>query len=391
MFEHTHSIKVAFAASAAGVLVWLGVTANINRGCALEEATIASLCGEVPAAGSAARLVQLRQRIAANPGDSPAYTALSFFPQSAERQAMVRAASMLAPNDPNMLMARAAMALEQNRFGEAAKELVQLTEYSHHLTQQPARTLANMVAQGHASLLREHLKSGSQWFPLVLGTMAQLRIPLAAASPLLSRAVKQGALPAERVGSLIGTLKEEGSWVDAYALWLARHGGTLPILYNAGFDDPLEADGFDWEIASQRAGREGASVAIRPMAERGNVLDVLFTGRSMPAAIVSQHVFLAPGRYQLSGQYSASGLRTESGLAWAVRCDVNKAPQLAGKSTELRDTQGRWQPFEFAIKVPERCGTVATLELSTFAAYEAAAGIRGRAYFDAFKLQKLTP
>jgi hypothetical protein len=221
--------------------------------------------------------------------------------------------------------------------------------------------------------------------------MAELKIPLAAASPLLSRAVQQGALPAERVGNLIGTLKEEGSWVDAYALWLARHGGTLPILYNAGFDDPLEPDGFDWEIASQRAGREGASVAIRPMAERGNVLDVLFTGRSMPAAIVSQHVFLAPGRYQLSGQYSASGLRTESGLAWAVRCDVNKAPQLAGKSTELRDTQGRWQPFEFAIKVPERCGTVATLELSTFAAYEAAAGIRGRAYFDAFKLQKLTP
>jgi hypothetical protein len=248
-----------------------------------------------------------------------------------------------------------------------------------------------MIALGHAGLLQQHLKPGSRWFPLVLGTMAELKIPLAAASPLLSRAVQQGALPAERVGNLIGTLKEEGSWVDAYALWLARHGGTLPILYNAGFDDPLEPDGFDWEIASQRAGREGASVAIRPMAERGNVLDVLFTGRSMPAAIVSQHVFLAPGRYRLSGQYSASGLRTESGLAWAVRCDVNKAPQLAGKSMELRDTQGRWQPFEFVINVPERCGTVATLELSTFAAYEAAAGIRGRAYFDAFKLQKLTP
>lgn len=391
MISPAQVIKVTFAAGAAGLLLWLGITANMNRGCALEESTIASLCGEVPALGSAARLAQLRLRIAANPGDSQAYTALTLFPQSAERPAMVRAASTLAPNDPNVLLARAAFALEQNRFGDAAKELVQLTEYAHHLTQQPARTLASMIAQGHAAPLQQYLKSGTRWFPLVLGTMAELRIPIAAASSLLSPAVQQGALPAERVGNLIRTLKEEGNWVDAYALWLARHGGTLPILYNAGFDEPLEPDGFDWDIASQRAGREGASVAIRPMAERGNVLDLLFTGRSMPTAVVSQHVFLAPGRYRLSGQYSASGLRSEGGLAWAVRCDVNKASQLAGKSGGLGDTQGRWQPFEFAIDVPERCGTVVTLELGTFAAYEAAAGIRGRAYFDAIKLQKLTP
>ncbi len=390
MFEPTQAIKVAVAAGAAGIALWLGVAANMNRGCALEEVTIAWLCPEVPAPGSAARLSQLRNRIAANPGDSPAYTALTSFPQSAEQQAMVRAAVMLAPNDPNVLIARAALSLQQNRFVDAAAELVQLVEYSHHLTQQPAKALAHLVAQGHGALLHAHLKPGGVWCPLVLGTIAELRIPLSAASSLLSRAIQQRALPPDRVGHLIRTLKAEGSWVDAYALWLARHGGTLPILYNGGFDDPLEADGFDWDIASQRPGREGASVAIRPMAERGSVLDLLFTGRSMPAVVVSQQIFLAPGRYRLSGQYSASGLRSESGLGWALKCTVDKTTQLAGKSTGLGDTQGRWQPFEFAIEVPERCGTVSTLELGTFAAYEAATGIRGRAYFDAFKLQKLT-
>jgi hypothetical protein len=388
MMPASPATRAALAIGAAGALLWLGATANLRQACALGDAVLAPWCGEA-AAGAAARPAELRQRIAANPGDSQAYAALSSFPQDAARPGVLRAAAALAPHDPNVLMARAALALEQDRPGDAAGDLVQLVEYYHHLAQQPARALAHMIVQGHGASLEKHLKPGARWFPLVLATMLELKAPLAPALPLMSRAVQDGALPAERAGHFIRSLKAQGSWVDAYTLWLARHGGRLPVLYNAGFDEPFEPDGFDWEITPQLAGREGANAAARALAGRGDVLDVLFTGHSMRTPIVRQYLLLSPGRYRLAGQYMALRLRSESGLAWAVRCGVAGAPQQAGKSTELADTGGVWRPFQFDIIVPAGCDAVASLELETFAPYEATAGIRGRAQFDGLSLQKL--
>lgn len=327
----------------------------------------------------------------ANPGDSQAYAGLGYFPENPARPHLVRAASLLAPNDPNVLTARAALALDQSRLADAAADLVQLVEYYHHLTREPARTLARMIVQGHAALLQEHLKPGSHWLALVLATMVELRAPLAAASPLMARAVENGALPPDRTGNLIRILKSEGSWVDAYGLWLAQHRGRAAVLYNAGFDEPFESDGFDWEVTEERAGRAGASVATRSMPGRGQVLDLMFTGRSLPTPLVRQYVLLAPGRYRIAGQYMASKLRSDSGLAWAVLCSVGPAPQPAGKSTGLQDTDGQWRPFDFEVEVSDKCGPVASVQLETFAPYEATAGVRGRAYFDALSLQKLPP
>lgn len=382
------AVQAAFAVGAAGVMVWLAATANLRLACAHDDAILGAWCGKAAAGGPADRPAKLRQRIAANPGDSQAYAALSSLPQDAGRPGVLRAASAVAPHDLNVLMARATFALEQERWGDAAGDLVPLVEYYHHLTQKPARTLARMIVLGQGAGLEQHLKPGGRWFPLVLATMLELNAPLAPALPLMSRAVQEGALPADRAAHFIRSLKEQGSWVDAYTLWLARHGGRLPVLYNASFDEPFEPDGFDWEVTPQLVGREGADAATRPLAGRGHVLDVRFTGHAMRTPIVRQYLFLSPGRYRLAGQYSASRLRSESGLAWAVRCKVAGAPQLAGKSTEMRDTGGVWRPFQFDITVPAGCDTVASLELEPFAPYEATAGLRGRAQFDGLSLQK---
>jgi hypothetical protein len=389
MMSTTQSIKAGLAIVAAGALVWLSVGANVRQSCVVQDSPYLALCDEKPAPGSAERLMELRRRIAANPGDSQAYVGLSYFPQDARRPAMVRAASELAPNDLNVLMARAALAIEENRLADAARDLVHLTEHYHQLTQAPAKALVQMILENHSALLQDHLTPGSHWFPLVLATMAEQKAPLAAASPLLPRAVESGALPGHRVGEFMAMLKREGNWVDAYGLWLAQHGGRAPMLYNASFDQPFQASGFDWEVTPERIGREGAEVAARPLGGHGRILEISFTGRSMPTPIVRQHVFLAPGRYRLTGQYMVSKLRTEGGLAWVVRCGVDAKQQPAGKSAALLDSQGQWRAFDFDIDVPDKCGPVASLQLEAFAPYEATVGMRGKAYFDAFELQKL--
>lgn len=391
MMPASLATRAALAVGAAGVLLWLAADANWRQACAPGDAVLDPWCGEAAATSPAARTAGLKQRIAANPGDSQAYAALSSLQQGTARPGMLRAASALAPHDPNLLMARASFALEQERWADAAGDLVELVEHYHHQAQQPARTLARMIALGQGAVLEHHLRPGGRWFALVLATMLELKAPLAPALPLMSRAVQAGALPTERAGDFIRSLKVQGSWVDAYTVWLARHGGRLPVLYNAGFDEPFEPDGFDWEITRQQAGREGANAATRQLPGRGEVLDVLFTGHSMRAPIVRQYVFLSPGRWRLAGQYMASRLRSESGLAWAVRCRVAGAPQLAGKSTELRDSGGAWQPFQFDFRVPASCDAVASLELEPFAPYEGTAGIRGRAQFDGLSLQKQAP
>lgn len=78
-----------------------------------------------------------------------------------------------------------------------------------------------------------------------------------------------------------------------------------------------------------------------------------------------------------------SRLRSEQGLAWFVRCIRGG---VAGRSAPMPDTGGAWLRFEFDIAVPPECGPVASLQLEPAADYEAAAGIKGHAYFDAFTL-----
>ena len=336
MMSTTQVMKTGIAVIAAVALVWLSVSANLRQSCVIDDAPYLALCGERPAPGSAERLMELRHRIAANPGDSQAYVGLSYFPQDTRRPAMVRAASALAPNDLNVLMARAALAIEENRLADAARELVHLTEHYHHLTQAPAKALVQMILENHSALLQNHLTPGSHWFPLVLATMVEQRASLAAASPLLPRAVESGALPAHRVGEFIDMLKREGNWVDAYGLWLAQHGGRAPMLYNASFDQPFQAAGFDWEVTPERIGREGAGVAARPLGGHGRILEISFTGRSMPTPIVRAARF--PGAGALSAYRPIHGVEAAHrgwlGVGGAVWC--------------RRQTTARRQEYGFA-------------------------------------------
>jgi hypothetical protein len=379
---------VVVGAVSAGLLLWLSVTANIERSCVVMDTPYLPICGAAEASGSPERLATLKRNIAANPGDAGAYVVLPLFSQGPTRQDMLRAASTVAPNDPNVLRARAVVALEREDWAQAVPPLVQLAQYYRHYSVETVETLARMIAGGQAALVQPHVQPGSTWFPPVLDQVVQLKLPLGNVLPLVRHASANGTLPPGRLRAFIRTLKDKGQWVDAYGLWLGQHKGRVPVLYNPSFDRDFQPDGFDWEVTPASPSRAGAIAETRAHAHRGQVLEVFYTGKSMPTPIVRQYLVLAAGSYRFAGHYMTSKLRAENGLAWSVRCAASANAPPAGQSAALMDTAGAWQRFDFEFTVPENCGPAASLQLETFAPYEATAGLRGRAFFDAFSLQK---
>lgn len=380
----------AAVVAAVGLLA-LAIGMNLARQCAAAADAGAAAC-DARVDGSPAHLQALRHEIGANPGHAGAYARLADLVRGEQRAAVLRAASAVAPNEPAVLRARAALALDEPRLADAARDLVQLSELYAHVLPEPSQVLARLIAAGHGDLLKPYLRPGSRWLGHVLGTMLEMQLPLAAAGPLITQASAQGVLERGRLQDLQRRLKEAGSWVDAYGLWVGQHQGRVPVLYNAGFEHLFQPDGFDWEVNEGPLGRSGVQVARRSFAPRGFVLEVRYTGRGVQGVPVRQYLYLSPGRYRLAGQYRTENLKSEQGLAWAVRCvsgaalAKGDAGPPAGRSAALGDTQDDWRGFSFDIEVPGDCGPVASLQLETFAPYEAAVGLRGRAYFDAFEL-----
>lgn len=372
----------AVAAVAIGAAV---IATNTERTCTLRESIGTGLCTP-PAAGAGAQADQLRARIARNPGDASAYTALALADRSAQREQLMAAASQLAPREPNLLLHRAATAFDRRDWQAAVPPLIELADGRD--VPIAVKSLAYLVGQGQAPLLEAHLTPGNRWLQRMLTQMREAGTPFSGALPLVVRALQLGVLDTETVAVYVRDLKAQGSWADAYALWLSLHGGEQPLLFNGSFDHAFEADGFDWEIPrTAPARRAGAVVDRRRAEERGGVLEVQFTGHAIELPIVRQYLFIAPGRYRLKGEYMARQFRSEAGLRWAVRCASN----AVAAGGDVSDTGGLWRRFDVDFSVPAGCGMVASLQLETASVADAALGARGRVSFDAFELERTGP
>ncbi len=383
-------VLAGLGTAVAAWLLWLGVATHLQRACVVLDAPYLPLCPDISHESDVAREQALRARIHENPGDSGAWVALANLEPRESQDALLNAVAALAPSDPNSLRLRAKRALDQNQMALATELLVTMTNYGM-AGADPPRVLARLVASGEGTaLLHPHLVAGSRWLPQVVWRLQELKLPLESALPLMAEAAGKGIVTHETIGSFVRSLKAAGRWPDAYALWVAQQHQPAPILFNAGFENKFQTDGFDWEVTPVSPGRAGALVAQRRMAGHGQVLDIQYTGRAVAIPVIRQYLFLAAGRYALQGQYMSSKLRMEQGLAWAVRC-TGGAKDLAGRSEALKDTAGVWQGFGFEFNVPAGCGMMASLQLETFAPYEAAAGFRGQAAFDSFELRRLGP
>lgn len=373
------------AAIALGVF-WLAASAHLQRACTVMDTPYLPLCPAAPT-DPAALQDQLRERLAANPGDAWAWTRLLVTP-GAPSEGVIRAAAAVAPNHPNVLRWRAAKALEQGRNAQGVEVLVQMV--STRGSGDAARLLAQIAASPEGlALLRPHLGKADRWLPGVLAHLSGLKMPPGLALPLVAAALEKGTLTDSARRAYMRSLKASGQWLDAYGLWLAHHKDPVPLLYNGGFDQPLELDGFDWEFTPVLRSRAGVVVGQATVARRGLVLDLDFTGRGFSPPILRQHVFAPPGAYRLTGEY-ASRLRSESGLTWSIAC-TSGAKAVVGRSPPLQETGGAWTRFQVEFTIPPDCGPVAVFQLMPTAAYEAVTGMRGQFSLDGFSLARSTP
>jgi hypothetical protein len=374
---------IACCVAAAAMAGWMAFSINRERTCTLQESIGVDLCAP-PASGSAAEIEMLRARIARDPGDANAYTQLALADGSPQHDELVRTASQLAPREPNLLLHRAGAALARQDWAAAAGPLVELADRRD--VSVAVQSLASLVALGQGAVLEPYLSPGSHWLQRMLGQMRASGQPFSGALPLVVSAQRRGVIDVETVRSYVRDLKAQGAWADAYALWLSLHGKVLPALFNASFDHAFELDGFDWEVPSAGPSRRaGAIVERRRAEERGSVLELQFTGRAIQLPIIRQYLFIGPGRYRLRGDQLTRQFRMEEGLQWAVRCGTT----LAGASAPIRETGGLWRPFAFEFTLPASCGLVASLQLETAPAADAALGARGRVSFDAFDLERI--
>lgn len=381
------AVVVAVGACIALLMAKQVVNVNMARTCITQDTPYFDLCPALPW-GSAGHLDHLRSRIDSDPGDANAYVQLAMADRSAQRPKSIDAAQRVAPNQRDVVLLQAAAALDKQDLPQAVGHLIQLSEYWDNT--QASFALARLIGAGQGNLLSPHIQAGSLWFTRVMAQMPQAKAAFSTALPLVAQALKAGILDAGTVNGYIRQLKASGSWADAYGLWLSLHGKPLPVLYNGGFEEAFQADGFDWEPTSTTpASKAGAIIERRGAEQRGTVLDIRFTGRALAIPLVRQYLYLGPGRYRLRGEFMARQLRMEQGLAWSVNCTA--AATQTGRSAALGETGGAWQPFEFEFSIPAGCGLASSLQLETFAPFEAALGARGRVAFDSFSLEKLRP
>ena len=345
-------VLAGLGAALAAWLLWFGATTHLQRACVVMDTPYLPLWPRHAPESDPGRRQELRARLRNNPGDSSAWVALASLEPGEPQEALLRAVAALAPSDPNSLRLRARQALAREPDGTGHRAAGEDDRTPHRRRRAAADCWrACLPSSEGMALLRPHLVAGSHWLPQVLASMAALKLPLEAGLPLLAEAAAKGIVPPETVQSFVRSLKAAGKWADAYGLWVAQQRQPVPLLFNGGFEQRFQADGFDWEVTPVPPGRAGALVAQRNMAGHGQVLEIQYTGRAVATPVIRQYLFLAPGRYALQGQYMSSKLRMEQGLAWAVRCtDATKA--LAGRSEPLQDTAGVWQNFRFEFDVP---------------------------------------
>lgn len=380
--------RMAAAAGAAVLatgILWVAASAHIAYGCATNDTPYLPLCSGPPA-DAESQQAEVRERIERNPGDSWAWVRLLAASGEEPKAGVLRGAAALAPNHAMVLRRRAVDALEQGDLARGVAILVQLLQYRD--SAEAGEVLAQVAAtpQG-AELLRPHLKDSGVWLPRVLVAMKKLQLPPSAALPLVVEAARNGALAPFTRREYLRTLKQNGEWLDAYGLWIALHKREVPLLYNGAFDQQFVPDGFDWEFTPVTRSRAGVLFEQSAVVKRGHVLALEFTGRSFPLPILRQYVFAPPGTYRLSGEYMASKLRSEGGLAWVVACPAT-GRTLAAASSAMQESGGLWRSTELEFKVPADCGPVASLQLQPVQKYEATAGIKGRVELDALTLTR---
>jgi hypothetical protein len=377
----------ALAGGVALALAVVSLQRNLRRACDFQEWPNFSSC-PAPLVAADAQVRDLQARIAANPGDSAAWLALALLTKQPggvaplDDAAVLSVARRMAPQNALLLRIQAARALQGAEWSTAVAALARLVQ--EHDDGEAILVLAALVAHPPAqAAMLAALKPGATWLEPVLGHLDAAKVPVVLAMPLVAQALPLQLISPRTGQGLMGSLKASGQWLEAQALWVYLLGGKAPLLYNGGFEQGFVVDGFDWQLQDVGPSKSGVLIEQPVRGARGRVLQLEFTGRPVLQPMVRQVLVLAPGKYQFTGDYMASQMRTEQGLAWSFSCAAG-GREMA-RTHPLKDTQGQWQKMDISLSVPVDCPAV-VLQLQTQLVSEALSGLRGQMSFDALAL-----
>lgn len=376
--------------------LWLGAQAWVHQtghACRTGEWPPLLPCDGARLPDPARQAQALQERLRRNPGDAHAAVGLAglapSMPQVLDADQTLVDAQRLAPQNGQVLRLQANRAIAARQWAQAVPALTRLAV--HHGNASAATALAQLIGVSATdpalqAVLQQASADTPRWLQPVIPRMADAQVPVVLAMPYVSQSMASGDLDNPTGRQLIRLLKAQGQWLDAYSVWLYLWKRPVDLLFNGDFEQPFLAGGFDWEAGQTQAFRAGAQVQRSGRGNRGQVLEVTFSGKAMAPYVVRQDLLLSPGRYRFEGEFLATELRTAQGLVWAVRCarDGREVARTAPLLPKGRD----WQTWQMVFEFPADCGLGGTLELKPQAAYESVAGMKGEALFDRLRMER---
>jgi tetratricopeptide (TPR) repeat protein len=232
--------------------------------------------------------------------------------------------------------------------------------------------------------LVDALRASPPWREAFLAEVMQRGPTLETLSPLVEGLAGPGALPVREARLLLARLEQDRRWADLRSAWVRfvdPEADPPDRVVDGGFERDPHGFGLGWRIARV----PGAIVGYAPAqgsTDGGRALSVRFLDQRVPFEHVQQRLLLSEGRYRLSGQARADGLRARRGLAWAVRCDDRQEPLAVGP---LVSGTRPWHDWAVEFAVPTGC-TSQWLTLRLVAVGPSEQLVGGAAAFDGIEI-----
>lgn len=195
----------------------------------------------------------------------------------------------------------------------------------------------------------------------------------------------------EEYAAVINRALRDSDYNTAYYTWLMAlppaQLAQLGYVYNGTFELESAPEPFNWVLPVNRWLE--AYIAVNPDRD-SSALHVTYAGASAPAASVKQLLFLAPGRYRVTGLETTEAIRGDQGAHWAVQCAARGVRTMLGESRP-QSAVSAWKPFSFEFEVPMQNCPAQWLVLMRSAPEAPQSSILIDAWYDDIAVRRLGP
>jgi tetratricopeptide (TPR) repeat protein len=288
------------------------------------EALLGLARGQLVAGDYDAATASARRLLAAEPGQGDAFALLAL---AATRRGDRDAGAMLeiglrrAPRNESLRAEAGAARLRAHDFPAAMRQIDALLRLG---SRQENAIVAALLVQARdpafADAIAQTLAGEPSWRTQFLITLGARGAP-EAVDQVNAALQRRGGLSAQETARWLARMLKDGRWSQAYARWVgtfATPPGTLPMVYDGGFEQEPSGIGFDWQ-RERTSGVTSRFEAI-PGANGEHAAHFRFIGVPAAGGDLAQPLLLAPGRYRLELRARAEFLQSDEGLQWTVRC-----------------------------------------------------------------------